>query len=245
MALDLVIDTINAPIDPQIINSPVGVSATFTGPWSKDYEATWDWGDDTTSFGAIDGKTVSGSHTYTSPGVYTLSLTVTDDDGGSDTLEYQYIVVYDPEGGFVTGGGWFISPEGAYYPDPTLTGKATFGFVSKYLKGTTIPTGNTEFQFKVADLNFKSTEYQWLVVAGPKAMFKGVGTINGLGNYGFMISAVDEGLTPSTEFDLFRIKIWDMDNNDAVIYDNMLGAEDSADPITALGGGSIVIHKAK
>ncbi len=62
-------------------------------------------------------------------------------------------------------GGWITSPAGAYVLDTTLAGKATFGFVSKYQKGATVP-GNTEFQFKVADLNFKSTSYDWLVVAG-------------------------------------------------------------------------------
>lgn len=38
-----------------------------------------------------------------------------------------------------------------------MTGKATFGFVSKYKKGATLPTGETEFQFKAGNLNFMST----------------------------------------------------------------------------------------
>ena len=172
-------------------------------------------------------------------------LTVTDDDGDSDSSIFEYIVVYDPDGGFVTGGGWIDSPEGAYTPDPALTGKATFGFVSKYKKGADVPTGQTQFQFHVADLNFHSDTYQWLVVAGHKAMFKGTGTINGAGNYGFMLSAIDEKLTPSTDVDLFRIKIWDKDNGDAIVYDNQLGDADDADPTTVIGGGSIIIHKAK
>jgi hypothetical protein len=37
--------------------------------------------------------------------------------------------------------------------EPTLTGKANFGFVSKYQKGQSTPDGNTEFQFKAGDLN--------------------------------------------------------------------------------------------
>ena len=78
--------------------------------------------------------------------------------------------------------------------------------------------------------------------AGSKAKFKGTGTINGEGNYGFMISAIDAELTPSTDVDLFRIKIWDKDDGDFVVYDNQLEAEDDADPTTMLGGGSIVIH---
>ena len=153
-----------------------------------------------------------------------------------------YIVIYDPDDGFVTGGGWITSPEGAYTADPSLTGKANFGFVSKYKKGQSTPTGNTEFQFKAGDLNFHSDSYDWLVIAGKKAMYKGTGTINGEGNYGFMLSAIDAKLTPSTDVDLFRIKIWDKDTEE-IVYDNLLGADDDADPTTAIGGGNIVIHK--
>jgi hypothetical protein len=42
--------------------------------------------------------------------------------------------------------------------------------------------------------------------------------------------------------DRFRIKIIDNATNQ-VVYDNQMGAADNADPTTALGGGSIVIHK--
>ena len=70
--------------------------------------------------------------------------------GGPDGLIAQ-VVIYDPKGGFVTGGGWIDSPLDAYLYDPSLTGKATFGFVSKYLKGANAPTGQTEFQFKAGN----------------------------------------------------------------------------------------------
>jgi hypothetical protein len=147
-----------------------------------------------------------------------------------------YVVVYDPNGGFVTGGGWINSPLGAYRADPTLAGKATFGFVSKYQKGATVPTGNTEFQFHAGNLNFKSTSYDWLVVAGTKAQYKGTGTINGAGNYKFMLTAIDGSKGP----DMFRIRIWD---DNGLVYDNQMGASDTADPTTAIVGGSIVVHK--
>ena len=81
------------------------------------------------------------------------------------------------------------------------------------------------------------------MIAGHKAQYKGDGTINGAGNYGFMLSATDEKLTPSTDVDLFRIKIWDKEDSDAVVYDNEMGAAEDAEPTTAIGGGSIVIHK--
>ena len=64
----------------------------------------------------------------------------------------------------------------------------------------------------------------------------------GAGEYGFMLTAVDADLTPSTDVDLFRIKIWDRET-DQIIYDNQMGDSEDADPATEIGGGSIVIHK--
>ncbi len=153
-----------------------------------------------------------------------------------------FVAVFDPKGGFVTGGGWIMSPAGAYAANPTIAGKATFEFASKYLKGATVPSGDTEFKLKVGDLNFHSTRYEWLAVAGAKAMFKGVGTINGKGKYGFMLTAIDGKVRGGGGVDKFRIKIWDMTTS-AVIYDNQMGAGDAEDVGTVLGGGSIVIHK--
>jgi len=241
---------ITAPVAPVQVNTEISASADFTDPGILDtHTATWDWGDDNTSAGTVDESgglgSVSGNHTYTAAGVYTIKLTVTDDDGDSGESIFQYVVVYNPDGGFVTGGGWINSPEGAYTPDPSLTGKANFGFVSRYKKGADVPTGETEFNFKVAYLNFHSELYDWLVVAGARAQYKGAGTINGGGNYGFMLTAIDEELTPSTDVDLFRIKIWNK-VDDEVVYDNQMGAEDDADlnpSTTEIGGGNIKIHK--
>ena len=113
-----------------------------------------------------------------------------------------------------------------------IGGKANFGFVSKYKKGATAPTGNTEFQFKAAELNFHSSSYDWLVVNqnGTNAQFKGSGTINGEGDYRFMLWAGDDP-------DTFRIRIWEEDEISGVetdVYDNGFNQ--------GIGGGSIVIH---
>jgi PKD repeat protein len=232
------------PIIPVKVGETVTATASYSDPGDDTLTTTIYWGDGKTS--STTGYTITETHEYTTPGVYTVTLSVTD---GSDTVEtsYSYVVVYDPDGGFVTGGGWINSPEGAYVADPDLTGKANFGFVSKYKKGTTTPTGKTEFQFKAGSLNFHSTEYNWLVVAGAKAQFKGTGTINGQGSYKFMITAVDGALSNAGK-DLFRIKIWEEDEVtkvETIIYDNMLGADNNAElsATTELGGGSIVIHK--
>ena len=117
---------------------------------------------------------VADNYTYTVPGVYTITLSV-DDEMDSGQSIFQFVIVFDPDGGFVSGGGWIDSPAGAYAADPTLTGKANFGFVSKDKKGQTMPSGNTEFQFKAGDINFHSNTYDWLIVAGARGQFKGVG----------------------------------------------------------------------
>ena len=172
-----------------------------------------------------------------------MKLTVTDKDGGSGTANTvgglpARIVIYDPSAGFVTGGGWINSPAGAYPANPNA-GKASFGFVSKYQKGSTRPTGETEFQ--VADLNFHSTSYDWLVVSGAKAQYQGSGTVNGTGDYGFLLTIIDGQVNGGGGVDKLRMKIWNKSTN-VIIYDNQMGAADGADPTTALGGGSIVLH---
>jgi uncharacterized repeat protein (TIGR01451 family) len=207
----------------------------FDGTGSSDPDGDpltydWDWGDSSSSPDA--GATPY--HTYAAAGIYDVCLTVTDPGGLSD-VACTYAVIYDPSAGFVTGGGWIDSPATAYKPDPSLGGKANFGFVSKYKKGAKTPEGNTEFQFHAAGLNFHSSSYEWLVVTGSDyAMFKGVGTINGEGEYKFRIWAGD------ADPDTFRIKIWEEDEltaEETVIYDNGFDQ--------AIGGGSIVIHTKK
>jgi hypothetical protein len=169
--------------------------------------------------------------------------------GGCTITEPVFLPVYDPNGGFVTGGGWIDSPAGASKLYPAATGKANFGFNAKYKTGknnTNEVDGNTNFQFKAGDLHFSSSVHHSmsLVISGAKATYTGEGTINGSGSYEFRLIAIDGDLLGNST-DKFRIKIWTKGNPSDVIYDNQRGVSESSDDATVLGGGSIVIHKPK
>ncbi|MEV6983695.1 Ig-like domain-containing protein [Sphaerisporangium sp. NPDC051017] len=222
---------VSTPLAPQAVGTEIELSVRFTDPGDDTHTCSVNWNDGSTSPGTVADATCRAKHTYAKAGIYHPTVTVTDDDGGAGTATAQAVVVYDPSAGFVTGGGWINSPAGAYKADPALTGKANFGFVSKYKEGATTPTGNTEFQFHAGKLNFQATAYEWMVVSGTRVQYKGSGTINGSGEYTFELTAVDGG-----KDDRFLIKIWDKASGN-VVYDNQIGEEG-----TALGGGSVVIH---
>ena len=244
-----VITTFYGPVQPIELGGSISVTGTFSdvdlGDVPPDsHVGTIDWGDGSTSSlsiasGSGTSRDFSGSHKYATPGVYTIVAHIKDAGGLSVDAICKYpVVVFDSNGGFVTGGGWIASPPGSY-ANGVSTGKSAFGLVSKYNKGQATPDGDTEFQGP--GFNFKSTSSDWLVIAGPKAQYKGSGTINGSGDYAFMVTVIDGSLTAKHGSDMFRIKIWDKSSG-LVIYDNQSGAPDSANPTTATGGGSIRIH---
>jgi PKD repeat protein len=238
-----VIGSVTTPVDPTAVGTPTALTASYSDAGSNDtHTASIDWGDGTTTTPAATAGAVSDSHTYASAGTYTVCLTVTDDDGASDTeCSANYVVIYDPSAGFVTGGGWITAPAGSYPANPSASGPGRFGFVSKYQKGASIPVGNTEFQFQAGDLNFHSSSYDWLVIAGAKALYKGTGTVNGHDGYKFLVSAIDGSKSGGGGVDKFRIKIWNASTS-TVVFDNQIGAADDATATTAITKGSIVIH---
>jgi hypothetical protein len=82
-----VIGTISGPTGRVSQNTQVNLSGSFTDPGTADtHTATWDWGDGNTTTGTVNetkgSGTVTGSHPYAKGGSFTVSLTVTDKDGG-------------------------------------------------------------------------------------------------------------------------------------------------------------------
>ena len=216
----------------------VPISSSFTDPGTVDtHTASLDCGSGVTAQSEIVGDAASSACSFSSPGIYSIRLTVRDKDGGSDTaLASGPIVVYDPDGGRLTGGGWIASPTGAVAFAPTGTGKATFSLTARYEPGASIPTGRAELNLSVGKLEFRSTSLDWLVATDVSARLQGRGTVNGGGDYAFAVMAVNRQSTGAA-----RIRIWHRVSG-TVIYDSRPGAPFDESGVTPLGGGSIQLH---
>lgn len=218
------------------INTSVTATANFTDLNTQDtHTAVWDWGDESSSSGTVTETNGSGSvtdsHVYTEPGIYKITLSVTDNDGASGTSTFQYVSAYDstPQGLF-SAARIFDSPAGAYLQNPTLTGRVMFGVTAKY--SGSAPTGRVELNFQAANLNFSASDITSLVIASGKATLRGNGTLNGVSGYSYLITGIDSGQT-------IRFQIKNSSNN--VVYDTQPGAADIADPITAVTG-QVIVH---
>jgi len=206
----------------------VGGSATITVNYTDagtldTHTAIVTWDDSTTSPATCAAGACTASHTFSAAGVYSVTVVLSDDDTGTAAGAFNSVVVVDVDGGFVTGGGFINTPNG----------KANFNVNAKYQKGDTIPTGNTSF----GGVDFNSTSYEWLVVSGSRAQYKGAGKVNGVSGYSFLVTVADEAV------DRYRIKIWQTSNGN-VVYDSNPGAPDDIDSANPqpLGGGNITIH---
>jgi len=234
------------------VNSPVTFSGTFWDVAGRTHSAQWQFDGLSTGGTVVEPSgskngTVQGTYTFKEPGVYKVTLRVTDNTGVTSWVDTQndleaIVVIYDPDAGYTIGGGWISSPAGAFVSDLSLTGKLSFGFNSKYFKNSTNPKGETQVVFKLGEFEFNALNYEYLVISRSLAQFRGFGKINGSAGYDFMLTVIDGNVAGGGGVDKFRIKIWNKVTG-VIIYDSQMGQSDAADPTTPVGTGSSIVIK--
>ena len=243
-----VISSVVASSTSVLIGSAILLTVTYTDDNVR--TATVDWGD-----GSIPeifnspANVFEATHAYLATGSYPLSVTVQDLCGASTSKAYGSIVVFDRGAGAVNGGGWFESPPGADMRNDKAEGKVNFAFNAKYNLYSDVPVGDASFSLKSADIKFKSTQFELLLISGQTASLKGVGELNGQPGYGVLVTMVDDDSKmpvakgdkkPAVKSDRVRFKLWDPTG--VVIYDTQAGANDDAIASTNIGAGSIEIE---
>jgi len=136
---------------------PVTVQARFTDPGLDTHTCTVLWDEDG-KVAPVPGTVSEPDGTCTATGtldagVYSVRVSIRDDEGGEGVGRVQLVVV-DPHAGAVSGHGRFPSPAGALVATPTLAGEARFELRSAYLHGAAHPTGEVELH--LPGLHFRS-----------------------------------------------------------------------------------------
>jgi hypothetical protein len=204
-----VVTSVTGPSGATSVGATAAVTASFTDADALDtHTATVAWGDGSTTSGTVSGGTVSGDHAYTAAGIYTVTVTVRDEWGHGDSGTTT-VVVYDRAAGFLTGGGWFVSPQGAVTGDPSATGKAQFQLSAQYAAGASRPDGS--FTLATPGLTLASTGLDWLVVTGDTARLAGPATVGGVPGYRLEVTATDAAT------DTLRVVV--RDASGALVYD--------------------------
>jgi WD40-like Beta Propeller Repeat len=190
--------------NPHALGSHVVISATATGGAAGiaagEYFVDSDPGAGQATPMTVNGGTLSAHLSGLSPGVYTVGVRARDGSGAWSSTATALLVVYDPSGGFVTGGGWIVpggpgSDPGDLLPGLDGASKANFGFNVKYQSGASIvPGGAFQFHYNAGKLHLKSVGFDWLVVTNTNwARFQGLATIDGANGalYPFRVDARD------------------------------------------------------
>jgi hypothetical protein len=161
------------------------------------------------------------------PGVYAVEVTL----ASYDATASAELLIYNPRGGFVTGGGWILPKDDGANTHPNA--RFNFGFNARYIRGR--PRGHIMFRSSDGYIDLRSTSIELLVVAGGRvAHFMGWASVNGRKGCWFLATAVDNG-KPGGGVDALTIDIW---APGAAPEDE---PTETADGI--LRGGNVTVHK--
>ncbi len=234
---------VRAEQNPALAGETIDLAARFTDPGTGDsHDAVIDWGDGAVEAASTtestDGKgaaLVVGSHAYAAPGLYTVKVTVTDDDGHSGWDYLRYVAIYDNTDGTVDALVTFDDPQGAGEADLEFNARYWHPTVSEEDSNTAIGM----VKFRLGDIAFESKSYDYLVITPENEVFlKGRGALNGVADYRFLVAAVDG------KPDLVRIKIWKGNGlNEHLVYDSQPGEPEDAVAVTEVDKGKVTIER--
>lgn len=243
--------TVTVPVD----DGSTGNSAIGGGEFIVD-NATWLA---MSVAGSGSSATLSGSVPATSStGVRVLCARGYDILGNVSDPQCMEQAVYQPTQGNVSASGAYLSRPGAYLPDYSLEGRATFGLHTKTKPRSNTTSAKLRFVVVAGALEFQSRSIDYVVINGTRADVRGRGMlyVNGVpglqqnrdGDYSYLFVGLDE-VRDRRPHDRLRLKIWETKSG-TLVYDSQRGETgsqdlwgDSATPLTDPASGGVVIRK--
>jgi probable HAF family extracellular repeat protein len=224
--------------------SAATLSVSFNDINTREFHrASLQWGDATAETALVSEKggsgSVSASHVYSEPGVYTIIATVTDAAGNATKVKRELVV--EAASLRAAGSGRLLLPHGANRLSPEQAGPASFSFVAP---GAQAAAG--KFSFSTARLNFRSTAMS--AAAATKSsgqqlsrQLTGTGKLNGKDGYRYALT-VSAGAANAASQGRFGLRIWHSDpatRADVVDFDNQQAK--AAARATAVVEGAIAV----
>jgi uncharacterized repeat protein (TIGR01451 family) len=212
---------VSAPADMSLhlVGSTVTLTATFADAGANDtHTCSIDWGDGSVEAGTIGAGTCSGSHAYSSIATPTISVSVSDDDGGTGSADVV-VVIFD-RATKVTGGGFVVGD-----------GPTSFGFVAKQA-----PDGTLSGQVQVrapGKHRFHGDTVTTMASSANTAQWGGAGRCDGVGGHTYEVSVVDNRNGGGRKGTADTIHIVVRDATGAVVLD-------VSGP---LQGGNLTVHR--
>jgi len=173
--------------------------------------------------------------------IYTITTTCTDASNNS-IIKTSTVLV--PKS--MKGGSWSAiaieskaAKQGvAPLMEPLVMGMVNFDFAAKT---ATARSSRSEslINLLVGKLEFRTLGFDSRTVAGGRTQFRGLGTVNNLPGYRYILTVIDGQAPGGGGIDKFRLKVWN-DKTGETVFDNQVGAADDADPTTVVGNGASI-----
>lgn len=244
------ISSATLPVGPLAIGTDAVAGILFEDPDPGDlHTVRITWGDGTASDAAVrpygSAFIADATHPYAAPGLYDLTITVTDAAGLQDHRATRMLDVVDPSSGYVSGSGRFEVPVGACTVDAICAqwaGVAQFGLVARIVKGRDRSAAAPRFRLEVGAMTFEATGLDRMDVSGGISVLSGTGSALGAPGYPFRLQAA-EGASPGAAA---RIRFQLLDpGSGAVVLDTDPGADPDLPPTVPLSEGHVTVFEVR